>query len=152
MEYALGSSESRVVVSPLAPKSSCTFFLATHCWNGHIRNLSECKSSGITNGIVAGVITLLVGLVVWGALYGVLAALNISTTISQTLSDVNRMQRTFSNRRSLSILSLKRSQKSQKLSKERSPILRKSVKSVVKSKKMLPTYRYHLYVSSIFMR
>ena len=60
----------------------------------------SARVSGITNGIVAGVITLLVGLVVWGALYGVLAALNISTTISQTISDVSRMQRTFSGRRS----------------------------------------------------
>ena len=60
----------------------------------------SARVSGITNGIVAGVITLLVGLVVWGALYGILVALNVSTTISQTISDVGRMQRTFSNRRS----------------------------------------------------
>ncbi|GAC1581347.1 MAG: hypothetical protein NVS4B1_16620 [Ktedonobacteraceae bacterium] len=60
----------------------------------------SAKVSGITNGIVAGIITLLVGLAVWGALYAVLFALKVSTSISQTISDVSRMQRTFSTRRS----------------------------------------------------
>ncbi len=56
------------------------------------------SAGGPPSAIVAGIVTFLVGLTIWALLYGVVFFLNIGTTVSHVISDVNSIQKSFSNR------------------------------------------------------